>query len=382
MIDTPPSARRPDLDALRVFAFAMLILYHTGMGYVTWGWHVKSAYAGTTLELPMMLMSPWRLPLLFFISGVAMAMLAAKLGTGRFMLERVWRLFVPLVFAIVVIVMPQAYFELRTKGEIEPGILAFWGPYLDFGSGFSIATPTWNHLWYVAYIFVYALILAPFLPHTGALARLRLERIWQGKAGLMAFLILPILPLLLIRFTLADSFPTTHNLTRDWATHAYSLTFVIFGALAARSDGFWQVVDRVGRLALGLTVAGGAFLVFAYLDFDARFANPAEATLWRVMRLAYAWWMIVTLIWLARRLIRSGSALLARLNVLIFPVFILHQTITVSAIYLITAWDIRLGGPGEFAVVAAITLFGSWAVAEAASRIAILRPLMGMKYRL
>ena len=87
-----PSARRPYLDALRVFAFAMLILYHTGMGYVTWGWHVKSAYAGTTLELPMMLMSPWRLPLLFFISGVAMAMLAGKLGTGRFMLERVWRL--------------------------------------------------------------------------------------------------------------------------------------------------------------------------------------------------------------------------------------------------------------------------------------------------
>lgn len=382
MIDTPPSARRPDLDALRVFAFAMLILYHTGMGYVTWGWHVKSAYAGTTLELPMMLMSPWRLPLLFFISGVAMAMLAARLGTGRFMLERVWRLFVPLVFAIVVIVMPQAYFELRTKGEIEPGILAFWGQYLDFGSAFSITTPTWNHLWYVAYIFVYALILAPFLPHTGALARLRLERIWQGKAGLMAFLILPILPLLLIRFTLADSFPTTHNLTRDWATHAYSLTFVIFGALAARSDGFWQVVDRVGRLALGLTVAGGAFLVFAYLDFNARFANPAEATLWRIMRLAYAWWMIVTLIWLARRLIRSGSPLLARLNVLIFPVFILHQTITVSAIYLITAWGWRLAGPGEFAVVAAITLFGSWALAEAASRIAPLRPLMGMKYRL
>lgn len=382
MTDTPSSARRPDLDALRVFAFAMLILYHTGMGYVTWGWHVKSAYAGTTLELPMMLMSPWRLPLLFFISGVAMAMLAAKLGTGRFMLERVWRLFVPLVFAMAVIVMPQAYFELRTKGEIEPGILAFWPHYLDFGSAFSVTTPTWNHLWYVAYIFVYALILAPFLPHAGKLERLRLERLWSGRLGLAAFLIVPVLPLLLIRFTLADSFPTTHNLTRDWATHAYSLTFVIFGALAARSEGFWQAVDRAGRLALGLTIGGGALLVFAYLDFDGRFANPVEATLWRVMRLAYAWWMIVTLIWLARRLIRSGSPLLSRLNVLIFPVFILHQTITVSAIYLITASNIRLGGPGEFLIVAAITLFGSWALAEAASRIAPLRPLMGMKYRL
>lgn len=376
-----PSARRPDLDALRVFAFAMLILYHTGMGYVTWGWHVKSAYAGTTLELPMMLMSPWRLPLLFFISGVAMAMLAGKLGTGRFMLERVWRLLVPLVFGMAVIVMPQAYFELRTNGEIEPGILAFWPHYLDFGSAFSIVTPTWNHFWYVVYILVYALILAPVLPHTPALARFRLERVWQGPAGPAAFLVLPVLPLLLIRFTLADSFPATHNLVWDWATHAYSLTFVIFGVLAGRSHGFWQIADRAGPLALALTLAGAGLLVFAYLDFDARFANPVEATLWRIMRLAYAWWMIVTLIWLARRLIRAGSALLARLNVLIFPVFIVHQTITVSAIYLITAWNIRLGGPGEFLLVAAITLLGSWAIAEAASRIAILRPLMGMKFR-
>lgn len=381
MTDTPPSGRRPDLDALRVVAFAMLILYHTGMGYVTWGWHVKSAYADTTLELPMMLMNPWRLPLLFFISGVAMAMLAGKLGTGRFMLERVWRLFVPLVFAMAVIVMPQSYFELRTNGEIEPGILAFWPQYLDFGSAFSITTPTWNHLWYVAYVFVYALILAPVLPHTRALARFRLERVWEGRSGLAAFLILPVLPLLLIRFTLADSFPVTHNLVWDWATHAYSLTFVIFGALAARSEGFWRVVDRAGKLALALTLGGAVLLAFAYIDFDARFASPLEATLWRVMRFAYAWWMIVTLIWLARRLVRSGSVLLSRLNVLIFPVFIVHQTLTVSAVYLITAWNMRLGGPAEFLTVAAITVLGSWAIAEAASRIAILRPLMGMKYR-
>jgi len=202
----------------------------------------------------------------------------------------------------------------------------------------SPPAPSWNHLWYIAYILVYALILAPFLPLTGTLARLRLVRIWNGRAGLAALLILPVLPLLLIRFTLADSFPTTHNLTQDWANHAYSLTIVLYGALAARSDGFWKAVDRAGTLALVLTLAVAGLLAFAYLDVDARFANPAEATLWRVMRLAYIWWMILSLIWLARRFIRSGSALLSRLNVLIFPVFIAHQTITVSAIYLITAW--------------------------------------------
>ena len=33
--------RRYDLDWLRIAAFAIRILYHCGMFYVTWGWQVK-----------------------------------------------------------------------------------------------------------------------------------------------------------------------------------------------------------------------------------------------------------------------------------------------------------------------------------------------------
>ena len=35
--------RRHDIDALRVFAFALLILYHTAMAYVgDWDFHIKA----------------------------------------------------------------------------------------------------------------------------------------------------------------------------------------------------------------------------------------------------------------------------------------------------------------------------------------------------
>ena len=33
--------RRHDLYWLRVIAFGLLVLYHVGMDYVTWDWHVK-----------------------------------------------------------------------------------------------------------------------------------------------------------------------------------------------------------------------------------------------------------------------------------------------------------------------------------------------------
>ncbi len=50
-ISASEHARRYDIDALRVFAFGLLILYHVGMFYVAdWGWHVKSNYQAEWLQ--------------------------------------------------------------------------------------------------------------------------------------------------------------------------------------------------------------------------------------------------------------------------------------------------------------------------------------------
>ena len=50
--------RRHDLDWVRVCAFGLLVLYHVGMYYVTWDWHVKSPAASDALEPFMLLSSP------------------------------------------------------------------------------------------------------------------------------------------------------------------------------------------------------------------------------------------------------------------------------------------------------------------------------------
>ena len=56
-----PNVRRYDLDWLRIIAFGLLIFYHVGMFYVTWGWHVKSVYASPAVEPLMEVVAPWRL---------------------------------------------------------------------------------------------------------------------------------------------------------------------------------------------------------------------------------------------------------------------------------------------------------------------------------
>ncbi|UUZ47935.1 acyltransferase family protein [Massilia sp. B-10] len=103
------------LDWVRIIAFLLLILYHVGMYYVSWDWHVKSPFASDTIEPFMILSSPWRLSLLFLISGVASSFMLAKIGAGKFMRQRSVRLLVPLIFGMFVIVPPQPYFEVIEK---------------------------------------------------------------------------------------------------------------------------------------------------------------------------------------------------------------------------------------------------------------------------
>ncbi|MFX7878633.1 hypothetical protein ABTK13_20425, partial [Acinetobacter baumannii] len=78
-----PDARRIDLDWIRIAAFGLLILYHVGMLYVTWPFHVKSSHRLAALEPFMLALNPWRLALLFVVSGAATAFMAGKLRPGR-----------------------------------------------------------------------------------------------------------------------------------------------------------------------------------------------------------------------------------------------------------------------------------------------------------
>ena len=62
-------ARHYGLDWLRIGAFGLLILYHIGMFFVPWDWHVKTARPMDWVAIPMLLTNSWRLVLLFVVSG-------------------------------------------------------------------------------------------------------------------------------------------------------------------------------------------------------------------------------------------------------------------------------------------------------------------------
>jgi glucan biosynthesis protein C len=171
--------RRYDLDWLRVIVFGLLILYHVGMFFVPWGWHIKNNELYDWLRWPMLFVNQWRLPILFVISGMGTAFALSSRSIKEFIKERNARLGIPLLFGILFIVPPQVYIERIVNGQFAGGYLEFW-PWHTFDNGvYPEGNFTWHHLWFLPYLLVFSLILSPvfgFLrkrPDAGILTCLR-----------------------------------------------------------------------------------------------------------------------------------------------------------------------------------------------------------------
>lgn len=100
------SARRYDIDWLRVIAIAFLLIYHIAIVFQPWAMFVgfiKSDTILLDLWVPMTLLNVWRIPILFFVSGMGVYFAMRKRSWKELLGERVRRILVPFLFGIVAI---------------------------------------------------------------------------------------------------------------------------------------------------------------------------------------------------------------------------------------------------------------------------------------
>jgi hypothetical protein len=379
MVTLDPAVRRYDLDWLRIIAFGLLILYHVGMFYVTWGWHVKSNYASPVAEPLMRMVNPWRLALLFFISGVAIRFATDKAESiAKLARSRLARLGLPVLFGLYVWVMPQAYYQVRQSGEFTGSILAFYPDYVRIEQVFSTITPTWNHLWYLVYVLFYILLVLPFLPW---LRRVPESASWQRLTGSPVIVVaLLILPFVANETWLSPIFPTTHAFVGDWANHVHRFLIFLIGFFVAKDPTFWRTVDRVWLVTPVLAAGAWVFLMNGQAIAGAlREVMPVTPIrfLFNYVMTIYAWSCILTLLGFGQRFLNRESRTLRYLTGAIFCYYVLHQTITVVAGYYLT--ELQLGAIPEALMLTAITIGGCVAGYEILRRIPGVGILFGVR---
>ena len=375
--------RRYDLDWVRIGAFMLLIFYHVGMYYVTWDWHVKSPQASSTIEPLMMLTQPWRLSLLFLVSGVATAYLLERQGTRGFLGQRSVRLLVPLLFGMAVIVPPQSYLEVVEKlsyaGTYGDFLKLYFAAYHGFCRGSDcLRLPTWNHLWFVAYLWIYTVVLYIVIRSIPASVKW-LRRVTESRLGGLGIVIWPLAFLAIARIALLAVYPPNHAVVADWYNHATSGMTFLWGFVLAGTRAPWVTIERARWPALGLAVLGWAFLA-AYYGYYSNDAGPVPPPMVRSFQRgvygAEQWLAIVAVLGFARRHLVHDNAARRYLTAAIFPLYILHQTVIVVVAHSLKPAHLEPGVEGALLVLvtASTCLLGY----EMIRRLRILRPLFGL----
>lgn len=370
--------RRYDLDWLRVGVFALLIFYHVGMFFVPWGYHLKNNEIYDFLVLPMAFVNRWRLPILFVISGMGTYYALGKRSLGQFSGERIKRLLIPLVVGMLFIVPPQVYLERIVEGQFSGGYLDWW-PSQAFIGVYPEGNISWHHLWFLPYLLIYSLLLAPLFvylrrhPDNGFLGWLRRRVV--HPTGWYLFLI----PLYLCEAFLEPFFPSTHALIGDWFNLVnYAFLFFFGFCLISIQDQFWKSVERYRYWFLAMGILGFSLqVVFWRLIEDSVVVHFVEA----FVAVFNMWSWILALFGWSAAYLNQSSRVLSYANQAVYPFYILHQTITLIIGYYIM--DLAWGFWPKFSIMAAGTFGFSWLLYEfGIRRWNWIRPLFGVKTRM
>ncbi len=375
-----PSERRHEIDWLRSLAFILLIFYHIGMFYVAdWGWHVKSEYQSTFLQSIMLMVNPWRMPLIFFLSGFALYLIEPKIGALKLIQIRFVRIFIPLVFAMYTILIPQPFFEAVQNHGYTGNIWQFTLVYINPNTQLleqmqhgPAGLLTWNHLWYLVYLWVYTflyLLVRPILPMVSVLM--------EKSMPALCWLLILIVALTVIETYLEPIFPVSNALVDDWYNHArYFLVFLVGNIIARSKSVYRKIVDNCWAWVSAVLPLYGLSMVLKKTSvFEINTAFEAALATFCFVSNALVW--LFAAVALSGRFLTHKNKVLAYLNQAVLPWYILHQSVIIVVAMALAPQ--QLGGFVEPILVIFGTLAACATLYEGIKRWNPTRFLFGMK---
>ena len=342
--------RYHEIDALRVVALVLLIIYHIFICYQPFAETIQFLQYDPLLEDYWFigeLLNVWRIPVLFLISGMAVGFILPRRSVKELIHDRMMRLVPPLVFGSFVIV------------PIFPAIYAWY-----HGQSFSYI-PNPGHLWFVVNLVSYSILLVPLVVYV----KKRPENVLiRGLRKTFPFGLLVALPApLMLETVLSQPFGFAFFPFRFWyglICYAVGFLFVSVG------ESFWTSIRRVCHVAL----PGALVLYLGRMEFvrwDLLRANhwttALESGLWMLSFLGYG-----------SILLSRPSKAFAYLNKAVFPIYIIHMPVQQLVAFFIFRW--KLGPEITFVlhVVLSFVICGlcyEWVI----RRLPFLYPVMGMK---
>lgn len=360
------------IDWLRILLIISVYLFHIGMIFNTWHWHIKNdqLYGGMLISI-MTFLHNWRMPLLFLLSGAGTCFALGKRTPRQYLSERFRRLFIPLVAGIFILVPVQVFIE---KASVYGSLLNFY-PHM-FEGVYPEGNFSWHHLWFIAYLFVIALFISPFLGFLRSMKFQRFTRLLEGIVTKKLAVNIFIIPLLLSQIVLRNYFEVgTNALVNDWASMTFYILFFMAGFILLPDKNIAEAIRKQRLLYLVETI----ILTIILFSVPGLFVSERTGEIiYDVTAICLAWACGITAVGFAKQYLNFDSGFRKLANEAIFPFYLLHQPVIIVVAFFILRLDIAiLMKVFLVLIISCVIIVGLyWLVIR---RINFLRVIFGMK---
>jgi uncharacterized integral membrane protein len=368
-VTAPP--RMVAFDRARTFITLLVVLHHSVVNYTHFGSGDKARWLG--FDLIVLFNDSFFMACMFLISGLFVRDSLARRGSLNFFGSRAWRLGVPFLASIYVL-MPIAYYptflRYHLPGTTDFNFFHFWWHTLTVGPWPS--GPAW-FLWVLLALDAIAALIWFGAPRLIDAAGLRIlgfrDRPIAAFAGFLIFSIVVYLPLRLIFGDAAwlepGGYPLPIQTSRILLYAGYFFLGVAIGSTSLRAGLLAENGEIAKRWSVWLAFAAlfyGAILllVYAHHNWVANFNSPPWS--WRVAYgLAFALFsaaMTTAEISTFVRFARSPLAFLDALRPSAYGIFLVHYIFIIYLQY--AMYDPPLPAFVKFVIVFVGTLSLSW----------------------
>jgi hypothetical protein len=345
--------RRYDIDWLRVIAIGLLLIYHIAIIFQPWAMFIGFMRNDESLEnlwVPLTMLNVWRIPLLFYVSGMGLYFAMKKRNWSQLIVERTKRILLPFVFGILV---------------VTPLHFLIFQKYYNMALSYF---PHMGHLWFLGNIFAYVLLLSPLLfylkRHENGKFKKVLSKIMTYAIGPLSVSVFFMLELVLVKPQLFELYAQT------WHGFFIGLLAFFFGFLVVYTGKtFWQTVSKWKWL----------YIAIAAVLFTLRLKGFDVTSIYYLKAIESNCW-IFGVFGLGYEYLNKPSAKLSYLSQAAYPVYIIHMFVLYAGALIILPLTIH-----PFLKFVGITLFTfvvCFIIYEfILRRVNILRPLFGLKWK-
>ncbi len=345
--------RRHDIDWLRVIAIGLLLIYHIAIIFQPWAMFIafiRSDELWEGLWKPMTMLNVWRIPILFYVSGMGLYFAMRKRNWLQLIVERSKRILVPFVFGIIAIT-PLHIFVFQKYYKLA----------LDY-------YPHLGHLWFLGNIFCYVLLLLPvFLclkKHGDSTFKKWLTKLFNTPFGLLLVNIFFAVEVIILQpKPFAVYAETWHGFFIGLLAFFFGFLFMYVG------KPFWQNVVKWRWLYVGIAAILFTIRFVMYATEGPGYLTVVESNCW-----------IFAVFGFCHKYLNKPSKTLSYLSKAAYPVYIVHMLVLYLAALFILPY--QLPAYLSFIMITVLTFVGCFIMYELLiKRIPFIKPLFGLKWR-